>query len=73
MPINTPSSSQILDDIKGYVATNPLLNIFLLLASLISFGFIMQGVQEIKTGSCLKFALLVIKPDELSIASTLFK
>ena len=62
VPQNIPSSSNILDDINGYVETSPLVNIFLLDANLISILFSIIGRHDKNTCSCLKFALLVCIP-----------
>ena len=67
-----PSSSNKLDEINGYVATNPEVKIFLLDAYFTSLLFSAIGMQDKKTCSCLKFALFVIKPFACKIPSTLF-
>ena len=71
MPQKIPSSSNKLEDINGYVATKPLVNIFLLPANLISLLFSAIGLQDKNNCSCLKFALLVLSPILSKIPSTL--
>ncbi len=59
VPQKIPSSSKILDDIKGYVETSPLVNTFLLDANLISLLFSIIGRHDKYICSCLKLDLLV--------------
>ena len=58
-------NGQIVDEINGYVETNPEVNMFLLLAYLMSLLFSIIGKHDKNTCSCLKFALFVFNPQTL--------
>ena len=62
VPTKIPSSSNIDDDIKGYVTINPFVKTFLLVASFIILLFSIEGIPDINVSCCLKYALLVIIP-----------
>ena len=62
MPVNIPSSSNIEDDINGYVETSELVNTFLFAASFMSELFSPVGIQDKNNCSCLKLVLLVYNP-----------
>ena len=72
VPQKMPSSSNKLEDIKGYVATNPLVKIFRLAANFTSLLFSTIGKQDKNNCSCLKLALLVFRPILSKMPSTLF-
>ena len=67
-----PSSSNIAEEINGYVATSPLVNTFLLAAFFKSKEFSISGNAVKYACSCLKYALLVCIPLLCIIPSILF-
>ena len=67
------AAKKIVEEIKGYVAIKPDVNIFLFAASFIIIGFSIIGKHPIKVSSCLKFVLLVCIPLLCVMPSILFK
>ena len=70
--MNMPVSSKIAEEINGYVATKPLVKIFLLEASFTSVLLSIRGNILLNPCSCLKYALIVCIPLLCKIPSILF-
>jgi len=71
-PKKIPSSSKILDIIKGYVDMSPVVKIFLFATFFTSSLFCIIGSVDKNNCSCLNIAFLYCNPLEASMFSNLF-